>query len=311
MLERKEEVAFTGSRRQWSVPVSVAVGVMMLIGFWPAPSQISLVDASQSALAAPISSVSSTIAIEPTSQMLSASSPGGTTDAPSPRSFEVPAQDVPPLRVELLVLGESPVGGADVKVIEDVERPNNESGRFGGNDQTELPSDGAGGNSSTEVKEPNGSDVLQVIRWAGGATAVSSPADAETTAKVSQVLRLAWSAQRQAVSEGAGSYIWVSAFEYRSGFARVLGEQLRASMSPRSDAAIVDAEFFVTGVRIDTAGRAVASFCVVEDAGYASFSDTQGQWGTVMASAGSVGLIWSSGGWLVDDVARIGVVEAC
>jgi len=124
-------VAFTGSRRQWSVPVSVAVGVMMLIGFWPAPSQISLVDASQSALAVPISSVSSTIAIEPTSQMLSASSPGGTTDAPSPRSFEVPAQDVPPLRLELLVLGESPVGGADVKVIEDVERPNNESGRFG------------------------------------------------------------------------------------------------------------------------------------------------------------------------------------
>ena len=174
-----------------------------------------------------------------------------------------------------------------------------------------MASDGGDGSSSIEIEEPNGSDVLQVVRWVGGSIAVSEPADSATTENVSQVLRLAWSTQRQAVSDGAGSFAWASAFEHRSGFARVLGERLKSSITPPTGDVVTQADLFVAGIRIDTAGRAVASFCVVEDAGFGSFSGTQGQWGTVVATAGVVGLIRSSGGWLVDDVARIGVVAEC
>ncbi|MGB1820947.1 MAG: hypothetical protein ACPHNZ_08395 [Ilumatobacteraceae bacterium] len=33
-----DEVRFTRARRQWSVPISIALGVMVMIGFWPAPN---------------------------------------------------------------------------------------------------------------------------------------------------------------------------------------------------------------------------------------------------------------------------------
>ena len=317
MFEHQEEVAFTESRRQWSVPVSVAVGATMLIGFWPAPSGTSSLDASPSAFGVGAPAVPSTIAIEPTSQVFPDSVSEGRSNTPSVDSRELPEPDVPPLRLELLLLGDPPVVNADVEAIEDVEvivdveSPDAEPGGFVGDDQHAMDSDEGDGNSSAEIEEPNGSDVLQVVRWVGGSIAVSETADSATTENVSQVLRLAWNTQRQAVSEGAGSFAWASAFEHRSGFARVLGEQLRSSITPPTDDVITEAELVVTGVRIDTAGRAVASFCVVEDAGFGSFSGMQGQWGTVVATAGVVGLMRSSGGWVVDDVSQIGVVEAC
>jgi len=317
VFEHQEEVAFTESRRQWSVPVSVAVGATMLIGFWPAPSGISSVDASPSASGVGAPAVPSTIAIEPTSQTLPDSSSEGRSDASLFSSRDLLEPDVPPLRLELLLLGDRPAVSADgevveeLEVIEEVEPPTTELGEFVVDDRDEMASDGGDGSSSIDFEEPNGSDVLQVVRWVGGSIAVSEPADAATAANVSQVLRLAWSTQRQAVSEGAGSFAWASAFEHRSGFARVLGEQLRASITPPTDGAVTDAALVVAGVRIDAAGRAVASFCVVEDAGFGSFSGSQGQWGTVVATAGTVGLVRSSGGWLVDDVARIGAVEEC
>ena len=306
--EQHEEVAFVGGTRQWSVPISLAFGAIALIGLWPIPHGTTTAGASQQSLMTLGSSVEDdellNVFVEP-EQM--AESPTGESEYLG----VAPQGEIIPLGLHLLLLEEPSTEGDGVAAADGVEVSANEPSNDRGEDLDSEPSNPVESAPVDPEDEPTGSDVLQVFRWVGGAIALSAPAESDISAEVSQVARLAWEAQRQAVVEGAASSSWYSALAYRTGFARVLTANLMTSFEPPDATAVMESAFTVTDVRVDTAGRAIASFCLVEDSGFGSFTDAQGEWGSVWAVTGSIGLVSGVGGWTVDDVGRVTASAQC
>lgn len=308
MQEQHEEVAFVGGTRQWSVPISLAFGAIALIGLWPIPHGTTTAGAPQQPLMTLGSSVEVdeflNVYIEP-EQM--AESPTGESEYLG----VAPQSEIIPIGLHLLLLEEPSTEGDGVAAADGVEVSANEPSNDRGEELDSQPPNPVESAPVDLEDEPTGSDVLQVFRWVGGAIALSAPADSDISAEVSQVARLAWEAQRQAVVEGAASSSWYSALAYRTGFARVLTANLMTSFEPPDATAVMESAFTVTDVRVDTAGRAIASFCLVEDSGFGSFTDTQGEWGSVSAVTGSIGLVSGVGGWTVDDVGRVTASAQC
>ena len=306
--EQHEEVAFVGGTRQWSVPISLAFGAIALIGLWPIPHGTTTAGAPQQSLMTLGSSVEVdellNVYVEP-EQM--AESPTGASEYLG----VAPQGEIIPLGLHLLLLEEPSTEGDGVAAADGVEVSANEPSNDRGEDLDSEPSNPVESAPVDLEDEPTGSDVLQVFRWVGGAIALSAPAESDISAEVSQVARLAWEAQRQAVVEGAASSSWYSALAYRTGFARVLTANLMTSFEPPDATAVMESAFTVTDVRVDTAGRAIASFCLVEDSGFGSFTDAQGEWGSVWAVTGSIGLVSGVGGWTVDDVGRVTASAQC
>jgi hypothetical protein len=307
--EQHEEVAFVGGTRQWSVPISVAIGAIALIGLWPTPHETTTVGASQQSLM-----TRAQTSVEVDGSLSTDVEPAPMTVSPAGESEHPGAErenEIVPLGVDLLLLGEPSTEGEGVAAADEIEVPTNESASGRGEELDRQPSDPAESAPIELDDEPTGSDVLQVFRWIGGAIAVSAPAESDVAAEVSRAARLAWEAQRQAVVEGATSSSWYSALAYRTGFARVLTANFMASFEPPDVAPVMESAFTVTEVRIDTAGRAIASVCIVEDSGFGSFTDTQGEWGSVSVTTGLIGLVSGVGGWTVDDVGRVMASAQC
>jgi hypothetical protein len=282
-----------------------------LIGFWPAPYQVPGVGAIEQSS----TTVGTVVTEEYVDDHRESEVVTEVAATESPHSPPTQGNEIVPLGPELLMLekpissivGTEPSDEIEVPTTDPVsEQPDEQHLRLEDNAElspVEEPEE--------ETDEPTGADVLQVVRWVGGAIALSTPAESEIASEVTQVARLAWQAQRQAVSEGTQSTSWNSARAYRTGFARVLAETLMTVVVPPDDAVVLDSAFTVTDVRIDVAGRAIVSFCLVEHSGFGSFSDTQGTWGLVTSIAGSIGLVNAVGGWTVDDVARVSVGAQC
>ncbi|MEK9883141.1 MAG: hypothetical protein VW442_00580 [Acidimicrobiaceae bacterium] len=308
-----DEVRFTRARRQWSVPISIALGVMVMIGFWPAPnsgasSSRSSVLETTTTLRSIVTQEAPPLAPDP---LLVAddgeSLPSVDVEVDQPQSHEA-------LGIEQLLLGTQPpqadLGGVEEGDLdESAQSPT--TGMVDDGETNSQPVEDGDVAQPDAVEEPTGSDVLQVVRWVNSAAALGEPADAETVDGVVQTVRSAWEAQRRAVVAGGSSDEWSHVLASRSGFARVVAAQLMASMSAGSDRAISDAALTVSSVRLDPAGRALANFCVVEDGGFASFGDSQGEWGVVVTVTGVLGLMRNGGGWFVDDVAQRSSAAQC
>ncbi len=223
------------------------------------------------------------------------------------------------LGVEQLLLGTQPppadLGGVDERAVDegdlDESAQSPTTGTVDDGETNSQPVEDGDVAQPDAVEEPTGSDVLQVVRWVNSAVALGEPADAETVDGVVQTVRSAWEAQRRAGVAGGSSDEWSHVLASRSGFARVVASQLMASMSAGSDRAISDAALTVSNVRLDPAGRAIANFCVVEDGGFASFGDSQGEWGVVVTVTGVLGLMRNGSGWFVDDVAQHSSAAQC
>ena len=307
--EQHEEVAFVGGTRQWSVPISLAFGAIALIGLWPIPHGTTTAGASQQSL---MTLGSSSVEVDEFLNVYV--EPEQIAESPTGESEYLgvaPQDEIIPLGLHLLLLEEPSTEGDGVAAADGAEVSANEPSNDRGEELESQPSNPVESAPVDLEDEPTGSDVLQVFRWVGGAIALSAPADSDISAEVSQVARLAWEAQRQAVVEGAASSSWYSALAYRTGFARVLTANLMTSFEPPDATAVMESAFTVTDVRVDTAGRAIASFCLVEDSGFGSFTDTQGEWGSVWAVTGSIGLVSGVGGWTVDDVGRVTASAQC
>jgi len=307
----REEVAFVDGRRQWSVPLSVALGAVTLIGLWPAPYQVPGVGATEQSS----TTVGTVVTEEYVDDQRESEVVIEVAATESPHSPPTQGNDIVPLGPELLMLEKPISSSVGTEPSDEIEVPTTDPVSEQP-DEPYLPLEDNAELSPVEepeeeTDEPTGADVLQVVRWVGGAIALSTPAESEIASEVTQVARLAWQAQRQAVSEGTQSTSWNSARAYRTGFARVLAETLMTVVVPPDDAVVLDSAFTVTDVRIDVAGRAIVSFCLVEDSGFGSFSDTQGTWGLVTSIAGSIGLVNAVGGWTVDDVARVSGGAQC
>ncbi len=312
MRHGHEEVAFVHGRRQWSVPLSVALGAVTLIGLWPAQYRVPGVTATDQSSTTMVGTVVAegylNVQREPDLAI-------EVSLSESPQSRPSQEDAIVPLDLELLMLEKTMSSSVGTEPSDEIATPTTDPLREPPDEQ-HAPLEDSAEPSPVEVPEeeadePTGSDVLQVVRWVGGAIALSTPAEPEVASEVSQVARLAWQAQRQAVSEGTQSATWYSALAYRSGFAQVLAENLMASLNSPDETVVLDSAFTVTDVRVDAAGRAIASFCVVEDSGFGSFSDTQGNWGSVASMTGLIGLVRGTGGWTVDDVARVSVGAQC
>lgn len=308
MPEQHEDVTVVDGKRQWSVPLSIAFGAIALISFWPTPDErlsvVAFEESTTTLATRPIvGSESADIEVKGESSAESVvGASGGSVKTQDDEEIVLP--------LDLLLLEDPSISAAGGEQSEVAEVPAGES-TSEQNDGDVQPSDPGESSPVQLVDEPTGADVLQVVRWVGGAVAVSTPAEANISADVSQVVRLAWAAQRQAVSEGVGSAAWDSALAYRTGFARVLLENLMTSIQPSGNATISESAFTVIDVRTDAVGRAIASICLVEDAGFGSFADSQGQWGSVVVVSVSIGLVRSAGGWTVDDVARAALGTQC
>lgn len=281
----------------------------MLIGLWPAPNHDAGVKASEQSST---TQVSRRVGGEDALQFRVAVDVS--PDELEPEGEYPPSQrveDVIPLEFELLMLEASSTSETPIEAPDDIELPTSELS-FNSGDEPPVRAPGDDPLGPGEVAdEPTGADVLQVMRWVSGAAALSVTASSDISGEVAQVARLAWQAQRQAVLEGADSGTWSSALAYRSGFARVLSERLKASMEPPNDLTVTESAFTITEVRLDADGRAIASFCLVEDSGFGSFASTQGHWGSVAAMSGSIGLVKAAGGWTVDDVGRVSLGNQC
>lgn len=306
-------------RRQWSVPISIALGVMVMIGFWPAPNsgasspRVSVLETTTTPRSIVTQEAPPSVPV-PVPLVVDDGEPVPSVDVEvdQSRSYEA-------LGVEQLLLGTQPpsadlgrldegaVAGSDLD--ESVQSPTTATVEDG--ETNSQPVEDGDAAQPDAVEEPTGSDVLQVVRWVNSAVALGEPADAETVDGVVQTVRSAWEAQRRAVLAGGSSDEWSHVLGSRSGFARVVASQLMASMSAGSDRAISDSALTVRNVRLDPAGRAIAKFCVVEDGGFASFGDSQGEWGVVVTMTGVLGLMRSGGGWFVDDVAQRSTTAQC
>jgi len=309
--QEREEVAFVDGRRQWSVPLSVALGAVTLIGFWPAPNQVPGIGATEQSS----TTVGAVVTEEYVNDQREPDLATEVAASESPHSPPTQGDEIVPLGPELLMLEKPISSSVGTEPSDEITTPTTDPVSEQPDEQ-DLPFEDSADLGSVEEPEeevdvPTGADVLQVVRWVGGAIALSTPAEPEVASEVSQVARLAWQAQRQAVSEGTQSTSWNSAHAYRTGFARVLAETLMMVVVPPDETVVLDSAFTVTDVRIDVAGRAIVSFCLVEDSGFGSFSDTQGTWGLVTSISGSIGLVNAVGGWTVDDVARVSGGAQC
>ena len=300
------------------MPISIALGVMVMIGFWPAPNS--------GASSPRISALETTTTLG--SIVTEEASPSALVPVVVDDDGEpLPSVDVEvdesqwheALGVEQLLLGTQPPP-ADLGRLDDGAVDGNDLDDSVRSPTTGTVDDGEMNSQPVEdgdvaqpdvVEEPTGSDVLQVVRWVNSAVALGEPADVETVDGVVQTVRSAWEVQRRAVLAGGSSDEWSHVLGSRSGFARVVASQLMALLSAGSDRAISDSALTVRNVRLDPAGRAIAKFCVVEDGGFASFGDSQGEWGVVVTVTGVLGLMRSGGGWFVDDVAQRSTTAQC